>query len=209
MQSQQPPAPENNPYAPPTAALEMASTQDFFVVSMRKFWIMSIATAGLYSVYWSYRHYQTIRQNSGEALWPVARAIFIVFFYLDLYRRFATRALSRDRNYSFNYLQYAVACIVVVLINVVCNQLSKNGIGVPITSALPLLLVFVQTYFLAAAQSVANFASADEQGSANANFTALNVLWMAIGALMWGLAIFGIYVTVSGAAVLRSASTVG
>lgn len=179
------------------------------MVSVRKFWIMNIATAGLYSVYWSYRHYQTIRQNSNEDLWPVARAIFIIFFYRDLYRRFAVQALSRDQNFTFNHLQYATASVVVILISSLSGQLSGRGIGVPITNFLPLILVFAQTYLLAAAQSVANFASDDEQGSANANFTALNVLWMAMGALMWGLAIFGIYAAVFNPELLRSVSRVG
>ena len=203
------PAPVNNPYTPPNAALEIASTQDFYVVSLRKFWIMSIATAGIYFVYWGFRHYQTIRLKSNESLWPIARAIFMIFFYHDIFRRFATKAAARDKNFTFNHTQYATASVVVVVVNSVCGQLSSRGIGVPLTNFLPLFLIFAQAYLMAAAQSVANFASADEQGSSNSNFTALNVLWMAIGALIWGLVIFGIYAAVFSPELLRSTTTVG
>lgn len=203
------PAPVNNPYTPPNAALEIASKQDFYVVSIRKFWIMSIATAGIYFVYWGFRHYQTIQMKSGESLWPIPRAIFMIFFYHDLFRRFATQALSRSKHFTFNHAQYATASVIVVLVNSVCGQLSSRDFGVPITSVLPLLLIFAQAYLMAAAQSVANFASDDEHGSSNASFTALNVLWMVIGALIWGLVIFGIYAAVFSPELLRSASTVG
>ncbi len=203
------PAPVNNPYTPPKATLEIASGQDFYAVSMRKFWIMSIATAGIYYVYWGFRHYQTIRMKSRESLWPIPRAIFMIFFYHDLYRRFAAQAAARDQNFTFNHSQYATASVVVVLISSICGQLSSRGFGEPITNFLPLLLIFAQAYLMAAAQSVANFATDDELGSSNANFTALNVLWMVIGALIWGSVIFGIYATVFSPELLRSTSTVG
>lgn len=202
------PAP-NNPYTPPNAVLEIASAQDFYVVSMRKFWIMSIATAGIYYVYWGFRHYQTIRDKSQQPMWPVARAIFMVFFYHDLYRRFAVAALSRSTNFTFNHTQYATANVVVVLISTICGQLSSRAIGMPITNLLPLFLIFAQAYLMAAAQSVANFASDDELGSTNAGITATNVLWMAIGALIWGLVIFSVYVAVFNPELLRSVNRVG
>ncbi len=208
MQNQTP-VPENNPYAPPVAALEVASTQDFYVVSMRKFWTLSIATAGMYFVYWGFRHYQAIREKSQQAMWPIARGIFMIFFFNDLYRRFAVQALSRSRNFTFNHAQYAAACVVVVLISTVCGQLSSREIGVPITNLVPLILIFAQAYLMAAAQSVANFACDDENGSANANISPLNVLWMAIGALTWGLVLFGIYVTVFSPELLRAVSNGG
>ncbi len=200
------PAPEknSNPYAPPAAALERASAQDFYVVSMRKFWIMSIATAGLYYLYWGFRHYQAISAKSQVAMWPIARAIFMVFFYHDLYQRFATQALLRSRNFTFNHKQYATASVIVVLISTVCGQLSSRAIGVPITSLTPLFLILAQAYLMAAAQSVANFASDDENGSSNTNFTPLNVLWMAIGALTWGMVLFGIYISVFRPELLRA-----
>ena len=59
---------------------------------------------------------------------------------------------------------------------------------------------------MAGAQSVANFASDDGNGSANANFTPLNVLWMVIGALTWGLVLFGIYAAVLHPELLRPVS---
>ena len=170
---------------------------------------MSIATAGIYYVYWGFRHYQTLRMKSGESLWPIARAIFMIFFYHDLYRRFAAQAASRDKNFTFNHSQYATASVIVVLVNSVCGQLSSRGFGEPITNFLPLLLIFAQAYLMAAAQSVANFATDDEHGSSNANFTALNVLWMLIGALIWGLVIFGIYAAVFSPELLRSTSALG
>ncbi len=208
MQNQTP-SPESNLYAPPAAVLEVASTQEFYVVSLRKFWIMSIATAGMYFLYWGFRHYQTIRAKTQVELWPIARAIFMLFFYHDLYRRFATQALSRSSSFRFNHAQYATASVVVVLVNTVCGQLSSRAIGIPLTSLLPLILIIAQAYLMAAAQSVANFACDDENGSANADFTALNVLWMVLGAVVWGFAIFGIYVTVFSPELLRSVSNGG
>ncbi len=62
---------------------------------------------------------------------------------------------------------------------------------------------------MAGAQSVANFASDDEYGHSNASFTPLNVLWLGIGALVWGAVLFGVYIAVFRPELLRSVSNVG
>ncbi|MEA2491179.1 MAG: hypothetical protein QOH21_2971 [Acidobacteriota bacterium] len=62
-------------------ALTGGSEAPFFSVGIVKFVLMNLATLTLYQIYWFYKHWWAIRRRTGEELWPLARAIFAVFFF--------------------------------------------------------------------------------------------------------------------------------
>lgn len=85
---------ESNPYAPPAARVAdtmpqagRAESLPFFAVSATKLTVMFVGTFGIYGVYWFYRHWKAVRARTGEGLYPVARAVFSVFFCYSLFRR--------------------------------------------------------------------------------------------------------------------------
>lgn len=65
---------------------ELAAPAPFFAVGTLKLVTMIIGTFGLYQIYWMYRHWQAIRTRTGEEMWPIARAIFAIFFFHALVR---------------------------------------------------------------------------------------------------------------------------
>jgi hypothetical protein len=91
---------ERNPYAPPTASVgDVAtgqsvsgenSTPPFFAVSIFKYLVMIISTAGFYQLYWFYKNWQLIKERegmSGIRITPILRAIFPVFFCYQCFAR--------------------------------------------------------------------------------------------------------------------------
>jgi hypothetical protein len=85
----------DNVYAAPTSNLNAPRTQEngmFYVVSERKFYLLFIATLGMYSVYWFYQNWATYKAGSSygssdaASIWPLGRTILAIFFVHALFR---------------------------------------------------------------------------------------------------------------------------
>ena len=81
-----------NPYAPPVAVVadvtpleDVVAEPPFFAVSVAKLAVMSVCTFSLYEVYWFYKNWQRIAER--ELVWPLARAIFAVFYCYPCFAR--------------------------------------------------------------------------------------------------------------------------
>lgn len=64
----------------------------YFAVSKSKLAVMSIFTFGLYEIYWFYKNWKIVKEETGRKIHPFWRAIFAVI-YIVLY-------------FSFRYIQY-------------------------------------------------------------------------------------------------------
>ena len=83
-----------NPYAPPIAVVadiipveEVAAEPPFFAVSVAKLAVMSVCTFSVYEVYWFYKNWQRIAERERGSVWPLARAIFAVFYCYPCFAR--------------------------------------------------------------------------------------------------------------------------
>src|SRR5262245_16971563 len=90
LDSPEPPA--LNPYAPPKAVVgdpDAAPTTQttFFQVGCTKLAVMSLATLGLYQIYWFYKNWKSARQLGNEKLNAPLRALFYVLTAYWLFRR--------------------------------------------------------------------------------------------------------------------------
>ena len=58
--------------------------EQFHHIAPWKFLVMSVATFGLYEMYWCYRCWQYVERMGSRNIWPIARGIFcsIFFFFL-------------------------------------------------------------------------------------------------------------------------------
>lgn len=80
----------SNPFQPPATQIgdgDGVSTGGdvvFYTVSKRKFFILYLATVGLFVVYWSYRNWSLIKAQTGLKCRPVMRGLFLIFFLHSL-----------------------------------------------------------------------------------------------------------------------------
>lgn len=188
----------NNPYAAPQTELtaqnggEQGAVGGFYVVSRRKFWILSIATLGLYVIAWGYKSWNALRLSRGLKIWPVARAIFIVFFIHALMKIVAETALAAGRDRPISYKRLANITVVVLIVNYIVDRLSAKNIGYPIVDIISIGMLFVVAPVMWNMQSAINYVAGDESGGANDALSTTNWVWIVIGILLWSLAIYGL-----------------
>ena len=73
------------------------TSAEFFPVSVNKFIAMWFFTIGLYGVYWFYRNFLYIKNTERSNSWPIARGIFMCFWYFPLWK-----SLKQDQSKRVN-----------------------------------------------------------------------------------------------------------
>lgn len=176
-----------SPYQPPQARLlpEPEGVPMFYVVSARKFWVLMIATAGLFELYWFYRHWKTYKTYRPSRLWPIPRAIFAIFFTHELFRAFSKVAKERKVQGASALNGWATLYVVSRLIEGVAHQMAGTVDPHPLSVGISLMFFAFVAWPLALAQRVANAASGDPEGLSNAQFDLGNGVWIVIGIAFW------------------------
>ncbi|KQW93989.1 hypothetical protein ASC94_15715 [Massilia sp. Root418] len=188
----------DNVYAPPKAELGPDSRSmagvPFYVVSPRKFLILFIATLSIYQVYWLYKNWALYRQASGESLWPVPRAIFSVFFLHSLFRHVKAHK-QEDAPGEWNNNASAWAMVGLIVVSNTLSRLSSRAVGSPYTDWLSLLTLIPLALCFLPVQNQINARCGDPAGSSNDKLTGANLAWCVVGAIIWILALIGLFAT--------------
>lgn len=184
----------DNLYAPPQAELAAASEaqRPFYVVSRNKFLTLFVLTFGLYQLYWAYKNWQQFKQASGQPMWPVARALFAIFFTHALYREANAHIKQGGRTYDWRPGELATLFVVLVLISNVLDGLVRKNIGYPTVDLISLALLPLHGWVTWLGQRGLNAAAADPLGESNARFTPINYVFIVLGVLFWALGLFGL-----------------
>ncbi|HEX6202495.1 MAG TPA: hypothetical protein VF100_05785, partial [Thermoanaerobaculia bacterium] len=177
-----------DPYRPPEAPVgpqafagaEPADPPPFFAVSRRKLLVMSLATAGLYEIYWFYKHWQAVNRWEVNKVWPVARALFSPLFAYSLFERIRHAAALREvRAPALSSGLLALAYFLAAA----SWQLPSPADLASTLTVVPLLVV----------QGSMNRLHSDlGHEPRNTRFTGWNVAAIVFGALFWTLALAGL-----------------
>jgi hypothetical protein len=188
-----------NPFASPKSTVVDTETsslqQGYYVVSMTKFWVLMISSLSLYSVYWFYKNWALIKERNQEAIWPVPRAVFNIFFTHSLLHRVDADLVKMGMSGRVNATAISVAYVVA---SILANLIDRAGFAMPVGTSffglftLSLFLTAVAIYALSRAQVAINLASSDPQGDSNSAFSVANWIWIALGLIFWTLSIVGI-----------------
>ncbi len=189
-----------NPYASPTSDIgthnDLAGAtglQGWYVVSPRKFWVLSLTTMGLYSVAWGYQHWSALKRAKRLNVWPIPRAIFGVFFMHALMRYAKAASDASGRHVHFNYPSAATVAVVVLVLSHITDRLASKSIGSPVTDVVSLLFIAVIAWALWRMQDAINHIVGVPDGASNDRFSGSNWFWMILGLIIWGAAIFGLF----------------
>lgn len=184
---------EDNLYAPPLAAVgdvrEARAPQEFFIVSPLKFALLFAATFGLYQVYWWYMHWARYRRFRRQSLWPVARAVFAIFFAHSLNEEIDARLRRDAKRHVWSPRVLAGLYVVCVVAARILARIDGSDAWGVFTIVGPLLPT---GYALLRTQQAANLACGDPAGGANARLTWANWLWLVGGGLAWLLIALGL-----------------
>lgn len=163
----------------------------FYVVSLRKFTVLFLATLGLYSIYWFYKNWDLYKDKwpfaseVGSTVWPVPRALFSVFFVHALFRE--VKAYGRDNPVvaAWRNNWHATTVVILMLLSTVLDRASAHGMGSPTTDIASLVVILPLVVELRKAQAMINASCSDADGSGNSDFTKANYAWVAIGVVVW------------------------
>jgi hypothetical protein len=192
---------EHNPYLPPVARVEDLTQSDadaqFLVVAPRKFWIMTIGTLGLYGYYWFYKNWALLNRQH-KTYWPVARAIFSIFFTHSLFAEVDAALRRRGAVHAWSPRGMATQYVVCSIASNICDKLAARDIGSPLTDVAGLLLLLPICGALYEAQRAINIAEGDTAGERNRSLTPANFAWLVLGGLLWLLLLLGLFVMATG-----------
>lgn len=182
-----------NLYAPPLSepappVKDANDSPPFYIVATRKFWILLLSTVGTYQIYWFYRHWKAQKAATGERMWPLMRAIFVVFFTHSLFRRIDQANDAGRHPLSI----HATVFVLLTILDSVVSRMARKDVGSPWTDLSELLLVPILGIFMAMAQTHANRACGDPEGSLNDDLTGANAFWILMGFILWGVIAFGL-----------------
>ena len=184
---------DTNPYAAPTAPLEMPAetAASYYVVGLRKFTLLFFFTLGLYAIYWFYQNWALQKRRYKENIWPVPRSIFNIFFTHSLFRRVRGELDKQQLGYRWSADLAATAYVLISLLSNGLERMSARGVGSPYTDLLSLLLLPALYFPLRSAQKAINLLEQDSDGARNATLTPANYAWILIGAIWWVVVAFG------------------
>lgn len=151
----------------------------FFATSAAKLIVMSIVTLGLYEAYWHYQQWKRVKERTHQDIWPVARAIFSVFFLKSLGDEIKEVAEEQKVYTGFSPATLAI-CYFLLFIPL---RLPDPAWLVSLLSFLPLLPLQKQVALIHARTA--------PHADTNAGFSALNIVGIVFGGLLVLLAVIG------------------
>lgn len=171
------------------AALDAGN--EFYVVSPKKFIIMFLGTLGIYHFYWFYKNWSNYRNETGAKVWPIARSFFSIFFVHDLFKKMLGKHSNPTSEMSKMVDIWALIYALTYLASQISDHLSGKELGFPYIDYISFILLPATCWSLYKAQILANTVCNDSDGSKNNKFSILNYLWLALGAVVWGLMVWG------------------
>lgn len=97
--------------------IKIQKTLEFYSVPPSKYILLSIATFGLYDIFWFARNFTEIQRQEKSKISPVARGLFAIFFYSELARKVLSSAKYNGYDKKYNPTTLAFLFFVTVLLS--------------------------------------------------------------------------------------------
>lgn len=182
-------SPESDPLAPELNDQE----QQFYVVSKLKFTLLFVMTFGLYEYYWLAVNWYRHRKATGISVWPIARAVFPIFFTHTLITAIDERLNKKNTKYSWNPSLWALLYVLTGIAYGIWDRLNEFYLGsseaniksyVTLTTITECTFMLIDFYILLQVQKAINIGHADPTGSSNRKLTVINFFWLLLGFLV-------------------------
>tara|TARA_R110001592_G_scaffold59905_4_gene182067 strand:- start:19534 stop:20139 length:606 start_codon:yes stop_codon:yes gene_type:complete len=165
----------------------------FFPVSLTKLTVMYLATLGMYSVVWFYHNWKLQQKNMEKKIRPVWRAIFSIFFTHSLFERIHEKSEERGME-NWAHQGLATLFVVFILVGSISDRIFEKVESLSAFAPLAIILSMLPLLSLYQAQKRVNLINEDLEGRLNSNFSAVNIIFIVLGALWWAAIIFGSFI---------------
>lgn len=186
-----------NVYAPPQTRLlnpadDVEQASMFYVVSKKKFLILFFSTLGFYAIYWSYKNWKEYKNSTGAKVTPALRGIFLIFFMHSLFRHVDETLEGKRLSFAWSHQASATWLVILICVSNVLDRTSMREIGSPYTDLASVAIMLPMAFAYLKPQLAINAACGDPEGVSNDKLTGANYIFVAIGTLLWCLALLGL-----------------
>jgi hypothetical protein len=163
----------------------------FLSISAGRLILMSIATFGIYRMYWMYRNWRYLKDRQVLECRPFWRALFGVFFVFSLFKLIrAARVPGAREVASFSAGGLATGFIVLCVLERVMSRSDNSGVTVLAT-----LLSFASVLFIVPVQNYVNRLHDEMSPKPEPYpFSTGHIVCVVLGVLVWLLVIAGLLV---------------
>jgi len=163
-----------------------------YVVSLNKFAVLFMGTAGLYMAYWFYKQWELYKLSVKGNQIPVLRALFSIFFVHSLFSKLTALYEIKSGKQSSALHTAATLFVIVSAISFASGYVPEESEFKPFLLVLNLIFTPVLCWFCYQAQWFVNYLADDINGESNQKFTGANYAWIAIGIFFWLMYIIGV-----------------
>ena len=160
----------------------------FYIVSSIKFWILTFASFGFYSLVWFYKNWEAYRIATRDNISPLWRTIFYPFYIFELrdkVKEFCDEKRVKS-GFEFDILPYAL--IIIISISYFSNSSNSEDVSRGLKFAISILSSDIALpVFQSRFRKYINIASGDELGESNSKLTLENYFWLG---LLWSILIY-------------------
>jgi hypothetical protein len=182
---------EANLYAPPAAVVadvpDVVEVKPFYVVGKMKFLVLFFLSLGFFQFVMYYLHWARFKRATKMRMWPIARAIFAVFFIHSLTEEVDHKLQRGDIRHPWSPRRSATVVVVLLLLDRVLGRVPEDVMSENAAVSLSIAMLLPLGWFLWQIQGAANAASGDPEGESNRQLTWINWLWIVLLALGWVL----------------------
>ncbi|MFK3773872.1 hypothetical protein [Pseudomonas sp. NPDC089406] len=152
---------------------------------------MSFFTLGLYWWFCFHRHWVHQRRATGDRIWPLARALLLIFYLYPLLRRLdrdlVREGLGRRWFPAALFLPYLAVFICQIYSGLVVEVIDPVWF-LPFVIVANAVMIGVEVKL----QLAANLLAGDPQGTQNSRLTWANWIWMTPGLFLWGVIVLSV-----------------
>lgn len=135
-----------------SVSIKALSNGKYYNVSIPKLIILSVCTLGLYEIFWHYKNWKSIKEQTGEDISPFWRAWFLIFTCHELFKRIGISSGEKGLSLVPSAGRLATLYILLLLFGYIGGRLN-NPIGnvlwiVSLFTVVPLISVqkFINSY---------------------------------------------------------------
>ncbi len=164
----------------------------YFVVSISKLKILYLATLGFYSYYWFYQHWKRQKPFVEGNINPILRSLFSLFFTHSLAKRIQNSMLNAAPSSARNLSLFATLFVVTSLTAAIIGRLADEPNAPNYMYLIWLAVLYISVFPLVEIQEKVNILVDDPLGSANSNYSLINVVFIVLGGILWLLLVVGL-----------------
>lgn len=110
------------------------------IISVKKFFLFSLLTLGMYPIYWGWKNWEILKRVRGLDVSSGVRGFFIVFTSFSLFKQILL--LAKDHGYKGNYIPWLLATGFLIL-NLISNAMGRSDEKIDFTAYLIITAILI------------------------------------------------------------------